>query len=259
MIDNERARHGRLQAERNRLERIRRLAPLLRIFRENEKQLNALGEAADLPADAASILSAAEQDIAKASLLLELGNNAFKKTEHDLAKIQMDEAVLGIAADIKKLEELRLRYGAHEGDIERRETEKSILWRDIRTACAQLGWQSGSEEMVAGRLPTLLVRRELGQLARDRSGLTESLRAAELAESTKLSEIKSLTDQLAGLQSREVSHALRAVLADVRRLGDPDAAMQKQQDAVLQGKAPSWRMPCGNWDNGACPCPLWQQ
>ena len=252
MIDNERARHGRLLAERNRLERIRRLAPLLRIFRENEKQLNALGEAADLPADAATILSAAEQDIAKSGPLLELGKDVIKKTEHDLGQIQVNEAVLGIAADIKKLEELRLRYAAHEGDIERRETEKSILWRDIRTACAQLGWQSGSEEMVAGCLPTLLVRRELGQLARDRSGLTESLRAAELAESTKLADIQSVTDQLARLQSREVSHALRAVLANARLLGDPDAVMQKQQDILAKKSAElenalrelgQWRMP----------------
>ncbi len=229
MIDNERARHAELQVERNRLERIRRLAPLLRIFRESEKQLNALGEAADLPADAASILSAAEQDIAKESALLELGNGAIRKTEHELGQIQVDEAVLGIAADIEKLGELRLRYGAHERDIERQKTEKSILWRDICTACTQLGWQSGSEEAVAERLPTLLVRRELGQLAHERSGLIEGLRAAEQAEDVKLSEIKSLTDQLSGLQSREVSPALHAVLADVRRLGDPDAAMQKQQ------------------------------
>ncbi|SFH58226.1 Uncharacterized protein YhaN [Nitrosospira sp. Nsp14] len=252
MIDNERARHGRLQGERNRLERIRRLAPLLRIFGETEKQLNALGGAAELPPDAASIFSAAEQDIAKDDLLLELGNGAIKKTEHDLAKIEMDEAVLAIAAEIKKLEELRLRYAAHEGDIVRRESEKSILWRDIRAACAQLGWQAGSAEIVAGRLPTLLVRRELGQLARDHSGLTETLRAAELAESAKLSEIKSLTDELARLQSREVSQALHAVLADVRRLGDPDAEMQKQQAALSRKSAAlenalrelgQWRMP----------------
>ena len=126
MIDSERARHGQLQAERNRLERIRRLAPFLRIFRENEKQLNALSEASDLSADAASIFSTAEQAFAKASPLLELGNNAVKRTKYDLGEIQMNNAVLGIAADIKKLDELRLRYGAHERDIERRETEKSI-------------------------------------------------------------------------------------------------------------------------------------
>jgi uncharacterized protein YhaN len=252
MIDNERARHGELQAERSRLERIRRLAPLLRILRENEKQLNMLGEAPELPADATSILSAAEQDIAKANPSLELGNNVIKETEHNLGEITVDEAVLGIAADIKKLEELRLRYSAHEGDIERRETEKTILWHDIRDACAQLGWQCVSEEMVVRRLPTLLVRRELRQLARDHSGLTASLEAAGLAEKTKLTDIQSLTDQLAGLQSREVSQALHALLGDVKRLGDPDAEMQKQR-AVLSRKSGAlenalrelgqWRMP----------------
>jgi uncharacterized protein YhaN len=88
--------------------------------------------------------------------------------------------------------------------------------------------------MGVDRLPTLLVRRELGQLARERSGLAEGLRAAKLAEETKRSDIQSLTDQLAGLRSVEVSHALYAVLASVRSLGDADAAMQKQQAIVAR-------------------------
>jgi uncharacterized protein YhaN len=252
MIATEREDHGRLQMERDRLERIRRLAPLVRIFKEHEKQLNMLGDAAELPADAAGILSAAEQEIAKATQMLEMRNDVIKKTECSLGEIQVNDAVLGIAADIKKLEELRLRYGAYEGDIERRETEKSTLWGDICNACAQLGWQSVSEEIVAGRLPTLLVRRELGQLANERSGLTEGSRAAEFAEKAKLSDIQSLTDQLARLQSREVSHALRAVLASVRLLGDPDTAMQKQQGILARKNAElenalqelgQWRMP----------------
>ncbi|HVW63972.1 MAG TPA: AAA family ATPase [Nitrosospira sp.] len=231
-IGSENAHHGRLQAERTRLERIRRLAPLLRIFRENEKQLSALGEAPDLPPDAGAILLSAEQDFARANQLLELGNRAIEKTKRDLEEIRADEAVLAIAADIRKLDELRLRYGAHERDIDRRETEKSALWNDIRSACTQLGWQCNSEEMVAGHLPTLIVRRELGQLARDHSGLMEGLRATEKAERDKLSEIKSLADQLHGLQPGEIDPALRAVLEKMKLLGDPDAEMRKKQ-AVL--------------------------
>lgn len=252
MIDTERARHDRLQAERNRLERIRRLAPLLRILRENERQLQALGKAADLPANAESILAAAERDIARAGQLLDLKNDEIRNTEHGLSQIQVNEAVLAIAADIRKLEELRLRYGAHERDIERREAEKSALCHDIRNACAQLGWQCESDGRVAGGLPTLLARRDLAQLARDHSGLAEGWRAAEKALRDKRAEIESLTDQLEGLQSGEVGPALRAVIENVRLLGDPDAIMQKQQGIVARKNAGienallelgQWRMP----------------
>lgn len=251
-IATERAQHGRLQIERNRLERIRRLAPLLRILRENESQLHALGAAADLPADAAGTLSAAEQEMARARQLLELRTEAIRKAEDELGKIQVDEAVLAVAADIEKLGELRLQYRAHEGDIERREAEKAALWDDIRNACDQLGWQCGSEGMVADRLPGLLVRRQLAQLAREHSGLATGVRAAERAEQAKQSDIQSLKDQLAGLQSGEVSPALRAAIENVRRLGDPDALIQKQQRIVaekntrledaLRGLG-QWRMP----------------
>lgn len=251
-IATERTQHSRLQIERNRLERIRRLAPLLRMLRENESQLHALGEGADLPADAAGTLSVAEQDIAQANLLLELRTADIRKAEDELGKIQVDEAVLAAVADIEKLGELRLQYGAHEGDIERREAEKAALWADIRNACTQLGWLCESEEMVARRLPGLLVRRELGQLAREHSGLAEGLRAAERAEKTKQSDIQSLKDQLAGLQSGEVSPALRAAIENVRRLGDADVAVQKEQAIVARKSAEleqalqdlgQWRMP----------------
>lgn len=251
-IATERARHSSLQAERNQLERIRRLAPLLRMLRDNESQLHALGAAADLPANAAGTLSAAEQEMARARQLLELKTEAIQKVEDDLGKIQVDEAVLAIAADIEKLDELRLQYGAHEGDIERREAEKDVLWHDIRAACAQLGWESGSEEKVEGRLPASLVRHELRRLAREHSGLAEGLRAAEREEKTKRSDIQSLTDQLDGLQSGAVSDGLRALIENVRRLGDADVAVQKEQAIVARKSTEleqalqdlgQWRMP----------------
>ena len=58
--------------------------------------------------------------------------------------------------------------------------------------------------------------------------MIQALRAAEQAEKTKLSEIESLSKQLADLQSGEVKPALRAALASARSFGDPDTAIQKQ-------------------------------
>lgn len=235
-LANERDRHQQLQSKRGRLERVRRLAPFLRALRESEKQLAGLGEVVDLPMDAATTLATAERDLAKYRQLLELRNSEVEKAINALGNIHIDEAVIAIAADICNLDELRLQYSAYDRDIERREKEIAALWREICDASAQLGWKSESEESLAGRLPTLLVRRELGQLARDRGGLIQAFRAAEQAERNKQSDIKSLTKQLAELQSGEVKPALRAALASVRLLGDPDASIQKQQGALDKAK-----------------------
>jgi uncharacterized protein YhaN len=236
-LGRERDRHQLLQGKRNSLERVRRLAPFLRELRDAEAQLAELGEVVDLPSDAATILETAERELATANKLLELRNAEVEKVTGELSKVQVDFDVLEVASDITRLDELRQQYGPYERDIERREKEIGALWRDVCDACVQLSWETKSEETVAGRLPTLLVRRELGQLARDRGGLVQGLRAAEQAERTKQAEIESLSRQLAELQSGEIQPALRAALASSRLLGDPDATMQKHQAALAKARS----------------------
>lgn len=165
---SERDRHQQLQGKRSRLERVRRLAPFLRALREGEKQLAELGEVVDLPMDASTTLATAERELATAHQLLELRNGEVEKATDSLGKVHVDEGLIAIGADITILNDLRLQYSAYDQDIERREKEVAALWRDICDAYVQLGWKSETEESLAGRLPTLLVRRELGQLARDR-------------------------------------------------------------------------------------------
>lgn len=236
-LAGEREHHRQLQVQRGRLERIRRVAPFLRAVRENDSRLAALGAVVDLPADAAATLDAAERELATASKLLEVRNEEVRKATDDLARIEIDESVLAMAADITRLEQLRQQYSPYERDIERLETEVAAQWREVSDACAQLGWKSGSARELSERLPTLLVRRELGRLVRDHGALAQALRAAEQAERTKASEIESLSRQLAALQSGAVSPALRAALAGARPIGDPDAAIRKQQETLARATA----------------------
>lgn len=236
-LERERENHRQLQGKRDRLERVRRLAPYVRVMRESEKQLVELGGVMELPADAAATLVKAERDLATASQLLELRESELEKAKDALGKVHVDEAAIAVAADISKLDELRLQYGSYDRDIEHREKEVASLWLDICDACVELGWKVETEESLVGRLPTLMVRRELGQLARGRGGLTQALRAAEQAERAKLSEIESVSTQLDEVELGEVKPALRAALASARSLGNPDVAIQKQQTSLGKAKA----------------------
>jgi len=236
-LSHERERHQQRQSQRNSLERIRRLAPFLITLRENEQKLAELGEVIELPAEAAATLASAERELAIALERLALRNGEVENLTAALSHIEVDEAVLERAADITKLDNLRLQYSAYEGDIAHRKKEIAVLWQAVGQACAQLGWGQDSESAIAQRLPTLLVRRELRQLVRDRGGIFQTLRAAEQSEKTKDSEIKSLSAQLADLQMGEIKPALRAALANAKSLGDTEIALQKRQATLTKAKS----------------------
>lgn len=236
-LSSERERHQQLQSQRSSLERIRRLAPFLIALRDNEMKLAELGEVIELSIDAVTTLATAEQELAIAHQRLELRNGEVNKITEDLANIQVDEAVLGIATDISKLDNLRLQYSAYERDIANRKIEIAALWQDVCRACTQLGWMSDSESAIAQRLPTTLIQRELSRLIRDRGGMIQILRAAEQAEKNKLSEINALSTQLDDLQIGEVKPALRAALANVKSFGDTEATIQKLQATLTKAKS----------------------
>lgn len=236
-LSHERERHQQLQSQRNSLERIRRLAPFLMTLRENEQKLAEMGEVIELPAEAAATLASAERELAIALQRLELRNGELENITEALSLIDVDEAVLELAADISKLDNLRLQYSAYNRDIANRKNEIAALWQAVGLACTQLGWAPDSESTIVQRLPTLLVRRELRQLIRDRGGIIQTLRAAEQAEKTKLSEIKALSTQLADLQTGEIKPALRAALANAKSFGDTEIAIQKLQATLSKAKS----------------------
>ncbi|HEY0847879.1 MAG TPA: AAA family ATPase [Noviherbaspirillum sp.] len=225
-----------LEIDRSRLERVRRCAPFLRSARDIERQLAELGAVVELPADAASTVTAAERELATARQLLALYSKEVEKTQRELANIQVDTTILGFASDIAALEECRLRYGAYAHDIARREEEIGLLQADIRKACMQLGWTCESTEALESRMPSMLVRRELSRLSRAHSGVAQALRAAEHAEQAKTAEIRQLSQELAELGSGEVRPALRAALDRARTIGDPEPALLNQQLLLSQAR-----------------------
>ncbi len=236
-LSSEREHHQQLQNQRSSLERIRRLAPFLITVRENEHKLAELGDVIELPIDAAAILITAERELAIADQLLELRKNEVRKITENLAKIEVDEAVLEIAADINKLDNLRLQYSAYDRDITNRKHEIAVLWQVVCHGCNQLGWTPDTENDCAQRLPTLIIRRELSRLIRDHGGMIKTLQSAEQAEQIKCSEIEMLSIQLVDLNTGVIKPALRAALANAKSFGATEVAIQKQQATLTKAKS----------------------
>ena len=235
-LSTERDLQQQLQTQRSSLERIRRLAPFLINLRDSETKRSELGEVIELATDASTTLVTAERELAVAEQRLLLRQADVEKTTANLATIQVDEALLGLAVDIQALDKLRLQYSPYCKDIEHRKKEIAVLWADICHFCAQLGWSCDSEAAIAEQLPSQLVQRELIQLIRDHGGIIEVLRAAEQASRTKQSEMDVLAQQLAELKSGEVKPELRAALTTAKSLGDSLAVMQNKQTALSSAK-----------------------
>ncbi|WP_027793167.1 ATP-binding protein [Paraburkholderia acidipaludis] len=231
-LEAARTRWRELDMRRARLERVRRLAPLIEALGQNDSALELLKEATDLPEDAARALSQAERDIARAEAVLKIRKGEVTAARESLSAISVDEFLLSAEQRIAELEARRVRYEPYARDIERRKSEIQALQGQLRRACLQLKWAYESEEALLLKLPSLLIRRKLGDLARKASGIEQSLKAADSSERTKKADIESLEAQLDGLAEVKVTAGLRAALRRAQSLGDPAQVREKQRVQV---------------------------
>ncbi len=209
-----------LQAQRNTLERVRRVAPYLATLSTKHQALADLGAVPDLPASAAQTLLETEKAIA----LHEAAQSSQSKLQAEaaatLAAIRVDDAVLALAPEIRALDELRLQLRAHEGDIVRREAEVAALWKSACEASSQLEWPGATEAELRDRLPPLPRRKSLERLILEQGAIATSLQAATQAERTKSGELQRAEAQLKDLPMGEVPVALQAALTAAQQLGD---------------------------------------
>jgi uncharacterized protein YhaN len=226
-----------LDMRRARLERVRRLAPLIDALGQNDAALELLKEATDLPEDAAQALSQAERDIARAEAVLKIRKGEVTAARESLSAISVDESLLSADQRIAALEARRVRYEPYARDIERRKSEIEALQAEVRRACLQLKWAYEAEEDLLLKLPSLLIRRKLGDLARKASGIEQTLKAANSSERAKKADIQSLEAQLDGLSEVNVTAGLRAALRKVQSLGDPAQVQEKQRVVVEKAEA----------------------
>lgn len=239
-LERQREQQINKQGERNRLERIRRVAPIMLALRECESQLADLEPVVLFPADAARTLADAEQGRALARHGLALRRAEAERLHAQLSDIHIDGVLLGQADAIEALEALRHQYGAHASNIERSQGQAALLWREIQSAADELGWKMGdtreavddAAQALRMRLPGLPVRTQLEQLLRDHGAVVQALDAAQTAENSRQAELRALEAKLGTVSGHDVSPALRAALEAAQARGDMDAALHKAQATV---------------------------
>jgi uncharacterized protein YhaN len=209
-----------LEQERIKLERVRRVAPMLTTLAELERQLAELGEVVSLPENAADLLANAEREIAIATQSLKFFESQATDQLERIEALHPDESILARGTDIEALSEMRQQLRNHENDISKREEEIRVLWQAVEESMRQLGWSEEGEAKVLQRLPGSLVQSAIDNLIRRHEVLAQALSTAEEALRIQEEEVKVINAEIAALPATETPVTLIDALATVRSLGD---------------------------------------
>ena len=226
----------RLESERMRLERIRRVAPSLHAFADNSQRLAAMGEITALPATAAKLLSDTESEVAIAKASQDTSSKLQDEALVKRGRITIDIEVLRLADAIESLAKRKQQTAFHEGDIGKRELEIDAHWKNVQAAVRQLGWTLTDEDTLAAKLPSLPTRREIGSLIKQHGALERARAAAVDAENAKRRDIRDNELELERSSSITVTPELRAALDMALKLGDESAATAREQAKITKAQ-----------------------
>jgi uncharacterized protein YhaN len=218
-----RQRHAEIRSQISRLERIRRVQPLLLSLDAGQSQLEDLfakGATPLLPEDAAAILNKANQEMALANADAQRHQSVITESQDEMEKIQVDHQLLSLASDINDVNERRLQYRAHRTDIVKRQEELRLEWQRAREKASGLGWICTTIDEMGDRVPAQGIRSRLNRLLKGRGALINQRQTADDNLLKRQQEIATFKETLQGLGSDTVNPKLLSVVDQALKLGD---------------------------------------
>ena len=263
-IEASRADYLNLEQERARLERLRRIAPVLAMLEDQERRLAELGAIIPLPETAGQQLTQAEQQEALATERLRFHEERIALLSSALEPLQPDAALLARQSDIDRLAAARVKFIDIGQDLGQREEEVRRLWQDIQGAAREFGWPEEDEARLTARLPDRLVRAALDDHLRRHEALAQAVPALREQARAREGEWQEIETALQRLPARELPADLAAALAAARALGDwrertsqldtQVARLEREQDSAARELDP-WRPEAGALGRLALPAP----
>ncbi len=254
-LEEARSKHAEIQQHIHRLERIRRVQPLLRdaeAARQRQEALQASGMPPLLPDNARQIFEQASRQGAMVQAEMMRLQTALTELDQALAAITLDTPVLARADEITRLDEARVQCHDHPARLQRHQEKLQTLQARVKALAAELDWPAEEEAAMARRLPTPAWCERMAQLIRQHQTLQHAVEKARHERDAQAQNLSQWQAQLQSLASDGIDPALSDLLEQARRLGDPDAqsdalASERQRldaalEATLAGMGP-WRQP----------------
>lgn len=231
-----------LAVDRDRLDRIRRVSPLLVQLADATGRLVELGSVTRLPENAASTLNEAAVEIAAATAQSHVHRETIREATLKLADLVPDLRLLSHSSEVQRLAALIANVVTFERDIPKREMEVAQQKSALLTAAREVGWIDVSHVEVVARLPSRLLRADIegliGRYATVKGTLAQRSSVIAREEST----LQAIADELATVpdvvEHPELSASLLAVQSlnlDERRerlSAETDAAERKLTEAL---------------------------
>lgn len=231
-----------LEGERVRLERVRRIAPAMRAFKDKSAALATLGEAPELPADALQTYTDAEAETLAAESQAHITRRLADEARSALAAISVDETALRHAAAIEDLVARVQQTRFHALDIEKRQLEVDSHRDSVADLVRQLGWGASLPEgppieaWVEQRLPPVPVRAAIKDLIKRHGAIEQSVITATATVNTRAREVEAIAAQLAAAAQVEAPPELRAALAEAQQLGDITTLRKRDQGKLAKAR-----------------------
>lgn len=230
-----RARDIDLRQQVSRLERIRRVRPLLLVLdaaRAQRTELLAPGDIPLLEESAAEVFVRATQDIALADADIARLKRDVLETQSSLQATTVDKDILALREDITELNERRLQFRAHRTDMVKRAEEIRLEWIRVQELARSLGWPAESEDAVRQRLPATPLRARLASLIRDRAAFALDLKNARTSLSDRQEQIQEAESALLELAAGAVDPDLGLAVDQALKLGDHEKVMADLKDEL---------------------------
>lgn len=226
-------RKGQLQASRLKLERVRRLAPMIADLKQKLAELEALGDVLDLPANASETRNAGEQELSVAETTLRQCELSVAELKEQRDNVMFDATLLASKDDIQGLVAYGDSVRNHYAGLVARQAEVDRSLELARSAATDLGWSDLEDESaLRARLSSQLTIREVLRLVNEYGGLLQSKTStAESVEDKKL-ELAEVEEELKQLVVAEASPALRSALSEAQAFRNASTAQGKLDAAV---------------------------
>jgi uncharacterized protein YhaN len=226
-------RKGQLQATRDKLERVRRLAAKVVELKQKLAELEALGEVLDLPDNALDTLTRGAQDLSVAETTLRQCELAVGELTGQRDQVVFDAAVLASRHDIQALAATGESVRNHYAGLVTRQAEVDRCLELAGAAADDLGWSGWEDEAaLRTRLPTQLVLREVQRLVNEHGGLFQAKTSTAENVATKRAELEEAEAELKAMTVAEVSPVLRSALSEAQAYRNTLATQSKADSAV---------------------------
>ncbi len=220
-----------IRQQLSRLERIRRVRPMLMALDAARAEHDALAHANTplLPDNAAEVLRTAQQTLALLAADVQRLQRDTEQTQTALHATPVEPQLLALAPDITELNERRLQFRAHRTDIVKRSDEIRLEWQRVQELASGLGWPVDSEDALRQRLPAAPLRARWASLLKQRVLLGQTLRSAHQQLAERQQQLQHTEAALSRLSAGAVHPGLALAVEQALQMGDHAAAAEARQ------------------------------